>query len=125
MVSGACFAIGAAAFEEIGGFDERYFMYFEDADLCRRATAAGWPIRYLPDVVVDHVGGASSAVDYHFGPRHAAPVPTACPSASAPTPAWGSPWRPARCRAAVARRWASVTSRDMGDPVGVTGLIVQ
>lgn len=72
MVSGACFAIGAAAFEEIGGFDERYFMYFEDADLCRRATAAGWPIRYLPDVVVDHVGGASSAVDYHFGPRHAA-----------------------------------------------------
>jgi N-acetylglucosaminyl-diphospho-decaprenol L-rhamnosyltransferase len=72
MVSGACFAIGRTAFESLDGFDERYFMYFEDADLCRRATRAGWPIRYLPDAVVDHVGGASSADDYHFGPRHAA-----------------------------------------------------
>ena len=72
MVSGACMAIGREAFAEIGGFDERYFMYFEDADLCRRATRAGWPIRYLPGAVVDHVGGASSHGDYRFGPRHAA-----------------------------------------------------
>jgi GT2 family glycosyltransferase len=45
-------------------------MYFEDADLCRRATRAGWPVRYLPDAVVDHVGGASSTGDYRFGPWH-------------------------------------------------------
>lgn len=71
MVSGACFAIGREAFEELGGFDERFFMYFEDADLCRRAAAAGMPIRYVPSAVVTHIGGASSSEDYHFGPLHA------------------------------------------------------
>lgn len=71
MVSGACFAIGREAFEALGGFDERFFMYFEDADLCRRAAAAGLPIRYVPDAVVTHIGGASSSDDYHFGPFHA------------------------------------------------------
>lgn len=71
MVSGACFAIGREAFWELGGFDERFFMYFEDADLCRRASAAGMPIRYVPSAVVTHIGGASSSEDYHFGPLHA------------------------------------------------------
>ncbi len=71
VVSGACFAIGREAFKELGGFDERFFMYFEDADLCRRASAAGMPIRYVPDAVVTHIGGASSSEDYHFGPLHA------------------------------------------------------
>lgn len=71
MVSGACFAIGREAFVELGGFDERFFMYFEDADLCRRAAAAGMPIRYVPSAVVTHIGGASSSEDYHFGPLHA------------------------------------------------------
>lgn len=71
MVGGACFAIGRSAFLELGGFDERFFMYFEDADLCRRATNLGIPVRYVPDAVVRHVGGASSSEDYHFGPMHA------------------------------------------------------
>lgn len=71
MVSGACFAIGREAFWELGGFDERFFMYFEDADLCKRATAAGMPIRYVPSAVVTHIGGASSEGDYHFSPMHA------------------------------------------------------
>lgn len=64
-------AIGRDAFWELGGFDERFFMYFEDADLCRRATAAGMPIRYVPSAVVIHIGGASSEGDYHFSPTHA------------------------------------------------------
>jgi N-acetylglucosaminyl-diphospho-decaprenol L-rhamnosyltransferase len=68
FVSGACFAIGTDAFRELGGFDERFFMYFEDADLCRRAAAAGMPIRYLPSAVVRHVRGASALGDYPFGP---------------------------------------------------------
>jgi len=71
MVTGACFAIGREAFRELGGFDERFFMYFEDADLCKRAAAAGMPIRYVPSAVVTHIGGASSSEDYHFGPLHA------------------------------------------------------
>jgi N-acetylglucosaminyl-diphospho-decaprenol L-rhamnosyltransferase len=71
MVSGACFAIGRDAFREIGGFDEDFFLYFEDADLCRRALKAGMAIRYVPQAVVPHIGGASSSEDYHFSPRHA------------------------------------------------------
>jgi N-acetylglucosaminyl-diphospho-decaprenol L-rhamnosyltransferase len=71
MVSGACFAIGREAFRELGGFDERFFLYFEDADLCRRASAAGMAIRYVPEAVVTHIGGGSSVEDYHFGPHHA------------------------------------------------------
>lgn len=71
MVSGACFAIGRDAFWELGGFDERFFMYFEDADLCRRASAVGMPVRYVPAAEVTHIGGASSSEEYHFGPPHA------------------------------------------------------
>ena len=40
--------------------DERFFMYFEDADLCRRAREAGWLVYYLPQVEVLHHTGASS-----------------------------------------------------------------
>lgn len=68
FVSGACFAIGRDAFWQLGGFDERFFMYFEDADLCRRAAAAGLAIRYVPSAVVPHVRGASVPDDYPFGP---------------------------------------------------------
>ena len=68
FVTGACFAIGREPFWELGGFDERYFMYFEDSDLCRRASARGLPIRYVPSAVVSHIRGASTAGDYPFGP---------------------------------------------------------
>lgn len=71
MVSGACCAMGRNAFEKLGGFDERFFLYFEDADLCRRATKAGIALRYLPAAGVPHIGGASSIDDYHLGPNHA------------------------------------------------------
>ena len=71
MVSGACAAIGTDAFRELGGFDERFFLYFEDADLCRRAARARMAIRYVPTAIVSHVGGASSSEDYHFRPHHA------------------------------------------------------
>jgi GT2 family glycosyltransferase len=46
--------------EEIGTMDERFFMYFEDADLCRRAREAGWLVYYLPQVEVLHHTGAST-----------------------------------------------------------------
>jgi GT2 family glycosyltransferase len=47
-VSGAAIGVRRAAFEAIGGFDERFFLYFEETDLCWRARAAGWRVRYLP-----------------------------------------------------------------------------
>jgi len=48
------------AFEAVGGFDERYFMYWEDADLCRRLRAAGQHVRYVPQAVAVHHVGQSS-----------------------------------------------------------------
>jgi N-acetylglucosaminyl-diphospho-decaprenol L-rhamnosyltransferase len=59
-VSGACMTIRRRTLEEIGPMDERFFMYFEDADLCRRAREAGWLVYYLPQVEVLHHTGASS-----------------------------------------------------------------
>ena len=59
-ISGACMAIRRRALEEIGPMDERFFMYFEDADLCRRAREAGWLVYYLPQIEVFHHSGASS-----------------------------------------------------------------
>lgn len=59
-VSGACMVARRGVLEELGGFDERFFMYFEDADLCRRVRGAGWLVYYLPDVEVIHQTGGSS-----------------------------------------------------------------
>jgi GT2 family glycosyltransferase len=53
-VSGAAFAIRRAVFEELGGFDERFFMYVEDTDLSWRARLAGYRCRYAPDALVRH-----------------------------------------------------------------------
>ena len=59
-IAGTCMAVRRRTLEEIGGMDERFFMYFEDADLCRRARDAGWLVYYLPQVEVLHHSGASS-----------------------------------------------------------------
>jgi N-acetylglucosaminyl-diphospho-decaprenol L-rhamnosyltransferase len=59
-VSGACLLVRREAFNQVGGFDERYFLYWEDADLCRRLRNAGWSIRFRPDARVVHVGARSS-----------------------------------------------------------------
>ena len=59
-VSGACLVARRRTLEEIGPLDERFFMYFEDADLCRRSRKAGWLVYYLPHLEVLHLTGASS-----------------------------------------------------------------
>jgi GT2 family glycosyltransferase len=59
-VKGAALAIRREAFEAVGGFDESFFMYFEDADLCYRLNAAGWQVHFAPVTTVRHVGGAST-----------------------------------------------------------------
>jgi N-acetylglucosaminyl-diphospho-decaprenol L-rhamnosyltransferase len=59
-VSGACMAIRRETLRGIGPLDERFFMYFEDADLCRRAREAGWLVYYLPQIEVLHHSAASS-----------------------------------------------------------------
>ena len=59
-VSGACMALRHEAIPEDGLFDERFFMYFEDADLCRRVRGGGWRVFYAPQVEVVHQTGGSS-----------------------------------------------------------------
>lgn len=59
-LSGACILLRRSAFDEVGGFDERYFMYFEDVDLCFRLGQAGWRRRYRPSSEIMHVGAHST-----------------------------------------------------------------
>lgn len=59
-VSGACMLVRRRALDDVGGFDARYFLYWEDADLCRRLAAVGYTIRYVPTATVAHSGGGSS-----------------------------------------------------------------
>jgi N-acetylglucosaminyl-diphospho-decaprenol L-rhamnosyltransferase len=59
-LSGSCVMVSGAVFETLGGFDEGYFMYFEDVDLGYRIGLAGYTNVYLPDAEVTHVGGAST-----------------------------------------------------------------
>lgn len=62
-VSGACLMTRRDAFEVVGGFDEQFFLYWEDADYCRRVVNAGGRCVYLPIVSVRHVGGLSAEQD--------------------------------------------------------------
>jgi hypothetical protein len=60
---GACLCLRANAMRQVGLFDERFFMYSEEIDLCRRLRAAGWRIRYVPTAEVAHLEGGSSRAD--------------------------------------------------------------
>lgn len=60
-VSGAAVWIRRRALDEVGGWDERYFMYMEDVDLCWRLRRAGWDVAYEPGGTVWHVQGVSTA----------------------------------------------------------------
>ncbi len=59
-VSGSAMLLRRQAFEALGGFDEDYFMYCEDVDLCKRLWDAGWRVYYHPGARVEHRVGASS-----------------------------------------------------------------
>jgi len=60
QVMGACLMIRRPLFERLSGFDERFFLYFEDVDLCARAAAMGARIVHLAPAAAWHVGGGSS-----------------------------------------------------------------
>jgi GT2 family glycosyltransferase len=59
-VKGAALAIRREAFDAVGGFDESYFMYAEDLDLCYRLQGASWEVHFTPAATVVHTGGAST-----------------------------------------------------------------
>ena len=60
QVTGAFFLVRRMVFEELKGFDERFFMYFEDLDFAYRAKRAGWKSYYLADAQAFHYGGGAS-----------------------------------------------------------------
>lgn len=60
-LSGACFLVRTDLFRELGGFDESYFMYFEDVDLGQRVGLAGRTNVYVPSAVVTHTGAHSTS----------------------------------------------------------------
>ena len=63
-VSGACMLVRRDAFDQAGGMDERFFLYWEDADFCKRLGELGWHTIYLPEAEVVHAGGRSSVHAY-------------------------------------------------------------
>ncbi len=77
MVYGAAILIKKDLFERLGGFDEKFFLYYEDVDLCKRVKNLGKKIYYYPKVTIKHLVGATksgmdknklnmeSAVKYH------------------------------------------------------------
>ena len=60
-LSGACLLVNRRLFDRLGGFDESYFMYFEDVDLGARISRAGFVNLYWPRAVVTHTGAHSTA----------------------------------------------------------------
>jgi N-acetylglucosaminyl-diphospho-decaprenol L-rhamnosyltransferase len=82
-LSAACLLARREAVDQAGGFDEEFFIYFEDLDLCRRIRGAGWRLIFDPRVQIQHLGGATtdprprrSRLEYrrsqlHFYDKHA------------------------------------------------------
>lgn len=59
-ICGAAAVLRREAWDEMGGFDETFFLYYEDSDLSWRLRLAGWEVGYLDDAVVEHVHSAST-----------------------------------------------------------------
>ncbi|HEY7513944.1 MAG TPA: glycosyltransferase family 2 protein [Vicinamibacteria bacterium] len=71
-VSGSCLLVGRSALEAVGGFDEAFFLYEEDVDLCARVREAGWRVVFTPAATVRHrlgrsmeKAGARPRLEYH------------------------------------------------------------
>ena len=60
-IGGACMLVRGAVVAQVGGFDERFFLYAEETDWQRRMRDGGWEIAFTPEAEVTHLGGASGA----------------------------------------------------------------
>ena len=63
MVSGACLIVRKNVFDRLNGFNENFFLYYEDADFCRRAAAEGFRVRFHPRLRAIHAGRKSFGAD--------------------------------------------------------------
>ena len=75
-VVGCFYLVRRAVIEEVGLFDPRYFLYFEEVDHCRAVKDAGWAVQCARDVRIEHVGGGSARGEegYTGWGRQIAPV---------------------------------------------------
>jgi N-acetylglucosaminyl-diphospho-decaprenol L-rhamnosyltransferase len=86
-ISGACMLVRRSLLDELGGFDEGFFLYCEDKDLCRRIRARGFDVFFEPAAVAVHAEGGSAprpgllpvlaASRVRYARKHAGPVPAA------------------------------------------------
>ena len=99
---GAALLLRREAVEDVGGLDERFFMYAEDLEWCHRAARGGWEVWFEPAAVVVHVGNASgrarpgtsggcSRGTPGCGAPRSRPGPTRCRRAPPPPPARTTP----------------------------------
>lgn len=75
FATGACFLIRASLLKKLGGFDERYFLYYEDSDLSMRVKTHGYSIQYVPQSYLWHknagsTGGSGSKLQDYFITRN-------------------------------------------------------
>jgi len=68
-VSGAALCCRRQVWNDTGGFDENFFLYYEDVDLCLRAAQVGWEVWHVPAAVVSHQSGASFAGNVNYQKR--------------------------------------------------------
>ncbi len=61
-LAGASLMIRSAVLDRVGLFDEGFFLYFEETDLCRRVAGAGWLCAYVPGSRVEHIGSVSTGM---------------------------------------------------------------
>lgn len=61
-ISGGCMLIRRRTLEETGLFDDRFFLYYEETDFCRRARAQGWQCWFVPEAEVIHHAGAATGI---------------------------------------------------------------
>jgi hypothetical protein len=70
QLGGSCLMLRRSALDAAGLLDERFFVYFEEVDLCLRLRRAGWRVMYICEATIVHVGGQSSKTDRSMSLQH-------------------------------------------------------
>jgi N-acetylglucosaminyl-diphospho-decaprenol L-rhamnosyltransferase len=109
--SGSSMLLRVEALRQVGHFDEDYFMYVEDVDLCTRMRNAGWEVWYSPELEVEHVVGTSTRGSKRMTLEHSKSIYRYY--AKHRSPGWRAITRPAVWAGVRAR--AALVSRRRGD----------